>query len=526
MSISLCLAVPMFLGMGSPQEPMTLEAPVRRVRLHPDHAWITRRGVLQVGEAGSQRVWIRDLPTWVSLDDVRIAVRGPAGTRMGEVTLQRLTRPFTASPEWNRLSKELESVTNALEKLQHREQSSTLAETLFSELSEVQLSETRRLMASGGVKAQTLVDLVTALEVRRLELARGKFELDQSRAKLESQQAELQAALGRLQQEAEARPIRVGVDLEASRSGPVEVELSYRSQAASWSPTYEARLNADRTRMELVLLAAVRQQTEEDWQGVALELATQQASGALEMPATPFLPPLSFREGDPPKQGPLLETGPIAALAAFTFQIPGTVDVPRLDAQRFRVTSLDLEPTFRYLALPRGGTAVYLLALVSPPPDFPLLPGSALNLLQGQERLGALSLELPAPGEPLRLSFGSIPGVSAWIQRTHTGFQEVGEKAREREWTLQERVVVTNTLGVPAEVEVQDRRVMSATESITVDDTAGTTPGWREVQPGLRTWTLKVEPGQQGQLQLHTRIRGPLVGRILHQGDLKLEGNN
>ena len=207
-------------------------------------------------------------------------------------------------------------------------------------------------------------------------------------------------------------------------------------------------------------------------------------------------------------------------------KVPGTVDVPRRGPQRFRVTSLDLTPTFHYLAMPRQTSEVFLLALVTSPPGFPLMPGSPLNLMQGRERLGTLLLDPPLAGEPLRLSFGAVPGLIASRILASRGFKEVGDKAKEREWTFQERLVVSNTLPAEAVVEILDRQVASATESIVVDAEEGTTPGWQEPQPGLRSWTLKVAPNTQADVHLRTRIRGPLVGRLLNAGDLVLEGNN
>ncbi len=509
------------------QEPITLEAPIQRVRLHPDQAWITRLGTVQLPAAGTHRIQIKGLPKGLGLEDVRIAARGPAGSRLGELSVRQEHQPHADLPEWKRLQEELAKVDAELFQLNLRGQNQTQATSLFHELSEGQLRETRRRMGMGSVKPQVLLDLTAAIEARTLELERSRTALDHERMQLDARKAKLSEAQDRLQEAAEARPVRVLADIDMPRAGCVEVELTYRSATASWHPAYEARLSPDRSHLELVLLAAIKQDSEQDWAGVELELANQQASGKLESPTPPSLPALNFMEGEAPKTPVRLGiAGPATTQATLSFKVPGRVDVPRAEEQRFRVTSLDLAPTFRYLALPRQSSAVYLLALVSPPPSFPLMPGSPLNLMQGQERLGSLSLEPPAPGEPLRLSFGAVPGLSASRQVVSNGFKEVGEKAKEREWTLQERLVISNTLSTRAEVEVQDRRITSGTESITVTEDGEANPEAAETPTGLRAWQLKVEPGTQGFLHLRTRIRGPLVGRITQLGDLKLEGNN
>lgn len=509
-----------------PQTHPPLEPPIRRVRLHPDEAWITRVGLLPGLGQGYHRIQLTGLPAGLKLEDVRITARGPAGTRLGELTVKQEAEPFRDLPIWKQLGKDLEKLEEELHLLTLQEQSHAQAEELFNQLSESQQREIRRRLGGEGVKPQVLIDLSLAVETRTLELERAKYLLVRDREALQRKKADLEASRFKVQAEASARPVRVMVDLEMPRGGDAELDLSYRSQAASWAPAYEARLGADRTRLELVLLAAVKQGTEEDWRGVTMELANQRASSQLGLPPSPGLRPLTYLEGEPPKTRQVAEAGPATTQAPVTFQLPGTVDVPRQEEQRFRVTSLDLSPTFHYLAMPRQTTAVFLLALVSPPPAFPLMAGSPLNLMQGHERLGTLILEPPAPGEPLRLSFGAVPGLTATRIVVGKGFREVGDKAKEREWTFQERLNVASTLPTPSVVEILDRQVASATESVRVEDLEGTTPDWTEPQPGLRSWTLTVGPNTQGEVNLRTRIQGPLVGRLLNVGDLVLEGNN
>lgn len=504
-----------------------VEPPIRGVRLHPDEAWITRIATLEALPAGTHRVQLTGLPAGLRLDDVRIAARGPAGTRLGELTLRQEPQPYRDLPAWKQTQSDLAAANEQLRQHELAEQSHQMAKDLFEALSEAQQSELRRHLGGEGVKPQVLLDLATAVEGRTLELARTRVDLDRERERLQTRKAQLEQTAARLQTQAEARPVRVMAELTLARSGSAEVEVTYRCRQASWTPAYEARLSADRSRLELVLFAAVRQASDEDWRGVALELANQGAATQLDLPGGMSTPSLSFKESEPPKaMPPSVEAGPSSSQIPMTFQVPGTVDVPRQEDQRFRVTSLDLAPTFRYLALPRQTSQVYLLALVTPPPTFPVIPGSPLQLLQGQERLGTLTLEAPAAGEPLRLSFGGVPGLSAYRMAGPKGFREVGDKTKEREWTFQERLVVSSTLDTPAEVEVLDRRVASLTESIAVNDTEDTTPGWEEPQPGLRSWRLTLAPRAQASLQLGLKIRGPLVGRLLNTGDLSMEGTH
>lgn len=509
-----------------PQTHPPLEPPIRRIRLHPDEAWITRVAALPGLSSGNHRITLTGLPAELKLEDVRITARGPLGTRLGELTIAQETEPYREQSAWKQLERGLAQVDMRLFQLGLREQNQAQADALFKDLSESQLGEIRRRLGGEGLKPQVLADLSAAHETRTLELERAKASLAQESGELQREKKSLQDAIAKVQAEANARPVRVMVDLELPRSGAAELELTYRSRSASWTPAYEARLSTDRKQLELVLLAAVKQASEEDWRGVTLELANQRSTSQLGLPPSPSLMPLTHQEGEPPRSHPSAETEPITTQAPVSFKVPNPVDVPRHEEQRFRVTSLDLSPTFHYLAMPRQTPEIFLLALVNPPPGFPLIPGSPLNLMQGRERLGTLALEPPAPGEALRLSFGAVPGLSAARIVTHRAFKEVGEKAKEREWTFLERLQIMSTLPTPSVVEVLDRQVSSATESIQVDTEEGTAPASEETQPGLRSWTLTIAPNSLDGVQLRTRIRGPLVGRLLNAGDLVLEGNN
>ena len=146
-------------------------------------------------------------------------------------------------------------------------------------------------------------------------------------------------------------------------------------------------------------------------------------------------------------------------------------------------------------------------------------------MLQGTERLGTLQLEPQAPGEPLRLSYGPVPGLLARREVVEKHHGEVGDKAKEREWVFKERLEVDSTLSSPVEVEVMDRTVATGTDSVKVDQVENTTLGWETAKPGIRSWVLHLEPGGKAEVLQQTRIRGPLVGHLVNVGELALEGN-
>ena len=65
-ALSLCLAA---------QTPTALDAPITRVRLHPDEAWVTRVGEVRITSAGTAKLVVKDLPGGLSLDDLRVSAK-------------------------------------------------------------------------------------------------------------------------------------------------------------------------------------------------------------------------------------------------------------------------------------------------------------------------------------------------------------------------------------------------------------------------------------------------------------------
>ena len=115
---------------------------------------------------------------------------------------------------------------------------------------------------------------------------------------------------GRVRQEAARRALRRASRIErdavivVSKTRPAAgtVRLGYLVGAASWSPQYRLRGGADNAPVRLEYLAAVIQQTGEDWPDVRVTLSTARPS--LDA-APPELLPLNMAVADPMNSGPI-----------------------------------------------------------------------------------------------------------------------------------------------------------------------------------------------------------------------------
>eukprot|EP00752_Nemacystus_decipiens_P003003 g2786.t1 len=69
----------------------------------------------------------------------------------------------------------------------------------------------------------------------------------------------------------------VTVDVEELKC-PIELEVSYMTGGATWSPAYDLRVDTQTDSMSCIYYGIVSQRTSEDWEGVALKLSTAEPS--------------------------------------------------------------------------------------------------------------------------------------------------------------------------------------------------------------------------------------------------------
>lgn len=537
------------------QEPRPLEAPIRKVRLHPDEAWVTRVGRLKLNAPGTHRLRLSDLPTGLVLDDVRVAAKGPEGTRMGDVSLASEPRNLNETPEWKALEKEAEALQEKLDAL-GADRAALAQEATF--LKNLQASYDKDL--SGRLpftppNPTALVELSKGLHSRLGEVLTKDKRLERESTKLREAQARLQAEMRKRESERRQSPSRATVEITTTKPGELEVEFSYRTRQARWTPAYEARLSTDGKKLDLVLYAAVAQQSGEDWEGVSLEVSNARASRSMEraqyMGATVagwHVPPLPMQDASMVRSksatqaaGTVVEV--VAAPAplqnayipetssnaieeahglASTFLLDGKKDIPSdNEPHRFNVLSKALQPDLHCVAVPRLDPTVFQVARFPVPEGIPLFPDAPVAHFAGTARLGQAKLAMPATGQPFELSFGPFRGLRVSYQHIEAKKELVGAFTKERQWTLREKLEATNDTAEFVEVELQDRILKSEVEQVKVSSTPDSTPG-EERRPGVRSWVLKLSPKDSGTVTMGSVIRAPQHGIVVGLDDLNL----
>lgn len=542
------------------QEPLALNAPIRRVRLHPDEAWITRVGQARIGSAGTHRLQIQGLPSGLGLEDVRVSAKGPQGTRLGDLSLRSEVRKVTETHEFQALKKEQESLRDRQDALEAEGEALAQEVIFLKGLQATYDKEVSVRLGSNLPGPGPVVELSKGLQDRLAEVLTRDRKRRREQQRLAGEAQRLDLEIRRREVERTVSPSHATVELALAHPGNVEIELTYRSHRAGWTAAYEARLNADGRALELALFAEVRQRSGEDWSGVQLEVTNARASRSLTLAQfdgpqivtwSEFAP--MKRESGHPAQAAVVEV--VATQNAYVAErleaLPTTI-IPDADAgsapqveetqgiattwamegakevpsdgepHRFRVLTREVNPQMTLVATPRLDPTIYRVARFQVPQGIPLFPGAKVVHFAGTQRIGTAQIELPAPGQPMQMGFGPFRGLRVALKRLEAKREQVGAFTKETQWTLRERFELSNDLDEPAQVEVQDRELRTGNDKVRMTPLPETTPSKEGAVPGVRVWTLTVPAKGTSGVALGQQIRVPLGGAVTGLGSLNL----
>ena len=538
---------PVLTSLLAAQQAIPVSAPIQRVRLHPDEAWVTRVARVKLPGAGTHRVMLESLPPGLRMEDLQVSAKGPAGMRLGDLTVANEPRVVTETPEWKKLEAEREALRAKRDAMESEGEASQQELAFLKGLQATHDKELSARMTYSIPNAEGILTLSMVIQRRTAELLTGERTRKRDLEKLAREEARLDAELRKRASERRTAPSRVVVELTTAREGAAEVELSYRTRQARWKPLYEARLSEDRRKLDLTLFAAITQTTGESWEGVRLEISNARPSLSLRVPEytegqevdwekerprpkrlferqrtadkmnvqafapAPAAPGEEMEAAAEPSSTTIEEASGLAA----TFLVDGFKEVPSDgEPHRFKVLARDLAPTLSVFTAPRLDPTAFLLAKFEIPGQIPLFPGASVVRFAGTQRLGEAPLELPAAGKPFSLGFGPYKALRVNFRKVEHKLETVGAFTKERQWNLRDRIEVANEGSEPLEVLVQDRILQPTNDQVKISLGQDFAPGWTETVPGVRTWTFKLGVKEQKALELPVSVRAPKDGVV------------
>jgi len=504
------------LAVGGYSAPLAAEVAavgrIAAVTVFPDRALVTREVPVAL-PAGDVTVMVGGLPAGVLADSLRVEGKADVPLVVGSLESRRVFAEELVGERERELNQQLQGLRDdqrrwadkalalghQLAFIQALGQKMPERFDVDTVLGRVEPGSWKEAWAAIGNGAAETYGAIQEAELRQRELGE----------KIQKVQQELsQIATGR-REELQAR-----INVTAERAGKATLRLAYQVRGASWWPTYDARLAAEEGTLRLDQLAQVRQNTGEEWAGVALTLSTARPSQGAQVPELQpwFLDFLQVRPlarakavmsegrmmnmaadsaaGAPPAPQEMavgrVEAEVTAGEFAAEYRIPGPATVPA-DNQphQFAVGEHALQARLAVRTVPKVAPVGYLLAKATYEGEAALLPGQ-VSLFRGDAFIGKVALPLIRPGEEVDLSFGADDRVRVEYafdtgKRSQKG---IFEKRRREERRY--RVEVTNHHGRPVEITVLDQVPVPQDERIKVELLEDTTPPTERDPDGVR----------------------------------------
>ncbi len=419
------------------------------------------------------------------------------------------------------------------------------------------------LTEKGMLNGETTITLSKYVMSGREEIAKKQVELQQSQqanqeatAFAQRQLAELSAGSSRTERDAV-----IVVDKTNNAAG--KVNRNYLVSAATWKPRYKLRAGADKDAVQLEYLAAIEQQSGEDWVGaemilstaqpmlnaappelLALDITINKRAGGQAPPSNLTLGRANYDQSQKLRQQAQVELngnnsyvgGSIINEAAALEQTdellnPTAVDfndtnkhgipnaaregpsvvyhlkskltVPsRNDEQLIEVARIELAPDYFYKAVPILAPHVYRLANLTNKSEYVLLPGEA-TMYVGKDFVGRMSLPLVAIGEEFVAGFGVDPQLQ--VARTMVNKTRTVQGANQV-YAYDYRLRVSSYKTTAVKLQLWDRLPKADAEAVgvtlvkTSPELSGDAAFVRDEKPdNLLRWDLTIAPGMTGE---------------------------
>lgn len=488
---------------------------VAAVTVYPRSAMVTREADVPAGK-GALEVTISPLPPAAILSS--LIAEGSDGIRVLSTRFRSRTVVTDTREETRKLQDELAQLTLAREKIDAdvkavQENLKTLVKLeAFMGVSTVQSAE------KGALNAEAAITLVKYIKDSRTESTRELIKLEQEVKANQAKAAGIQAKANELAGVTNRTERDAVIVVDRGDAGAAgKVRLNYLVDQASWRPQYKLRAGKAKEPVQIEFLAAVLQNSGEEWANVNLVLSTAQPMLNASPPDLQSLRvaavhkssvatrPVEVAELEDQirslrnkAQKDINEMKPNTGIGLFntaatldqsfelhnpdtaiqrgcalaqregptiTYRVGTPLNVPsRVDEQVVEVARAELSPEFYYKSVPLITTQVYRLADFVNKTDRVILPGDATMYI-GSDFVGQMNVPLVAIGEQFTVGFGIDPQLQVTRQLVNRAQSTQGGNQTLR---YDYRTLVNNFKNEAVKMQVWDRLPRPETDAITV----------------------------------------------------------
>jgi uncharacterized protein (TIGR02231 family) len=386
-----------------------------------------------------------------------------------------------------------------------------------------------------GVSQENLHKVIDFYRSRMIEIKTKLLDVDKKSAKVSERIRKIGDQInqenGRLN-----RPYgTILITVSAKQPVTANFELTYYSNGASWSPSYDIRSENAKGDVKLLYKANVSQNTGEDWRNVRISLSTGNPTlGGNKPELQPwFLRLAAIYQLDGYSSGrerkaPSPQTPDAAVMSEqqvynkqefkdvvvvqesqvvteFEIQIPYTVMSDGKEVM-MDIQSYNLPATYSYYSTPKMDKDAFLMASITGWEKFNLLPGQA-NVYLENSYVGESYINPAVTTDTLKLSFGRDKRIVIKRERVKdmNAQKFIGGNV-EKEYMFE--TTIRNTKNVNVSVTIEDQLPLSTDENIKI--TNGELSGGNlKSETGMINWKFELKPGESKSIRLGYKVKYP-----------------
>lgn len=542
------LALPLFVAFAAD---IAADSKITQVMVYPDSVLITRQAEVKLN-AGGNKVIFSDIIPEIDENSLKVSLGQDSGAKLLGAQLKQEYLEQVPSDRIQKLKDQIQLLEDEVKREQN---SKNLLGEEKNYLDSIRFFSQGQLPKDLVTKTPTPAELegtLKFLDTKLRENYAAVMDTDLKTRELSNKLDALQMELSKISGPVQKIKRAIEVEVDSPKAQPSPVILAYLVRGASWQPIYDARANFEKSEVELISYAIVRQKTGDDWQNVDLALSTTSPSIGGNMPyvAPWFLKPYQPRvyledkmmsmAGGMRKmalQSQAFEKEEMAAPSAMPqieyataqekgiaviYTIPHKVSLKSDGADnKLPVSSQFLKANFEYSTFPRAEVRAFLGSRVTNAKDLQLLGGRINVFLEG-DFVGTSTIGNIGPQEDFDLYLGVDNNVKVKRELLEKKVDEtiIGNiPSPTKKTSFKYKLTVENYKSRRIKVKLfeampisQDDRIKAKINQVSLEPKE---KDWKD-RKGIWLWELELDPKQKQEITYSFTVD--------HPRDMQVEG--
>ncbi len=521
--------------------PQAVDSRIDAVTVYSSGATVTRTTSVSLN-AGETVLRFSGLSSEMDRRRVQVELLGD-GVRLGQIKFSDVQQRDAFDTQVRDLQQQIEALEDNIAQINDSNRTAELKLKFLDGIAQGYAKESWFEGARGSADISSWRGALQVLDEGSAEARAAIRENNQRKRSAERDLSQLQREMQQLRGQRKVST-DVLVTVSAATAQDAQIKLHYYQRNAGWAPKYVANLDSDSRRLQLTQKAEVTQNTDEDWNNVALTLTTSEPSGAMQAPEV-FSEFLRLRDPMVPMAEDMAASGirrmaatsvleEVAVQAApkgaaqvdvgaytVTYQVPGRVDVAndRDDEASFDLAEMNFTTELVTRIVPRESAQAFLVAKFIYDEDLPLYANNMLVYVD-QVFVGETWLPTALPQDEITLPVGQDRRVEFSVRNQGGRTGESGFIGRRKQELIANLFEITNRRESATLVEVFDRYPTAVDDDIEVTLPREATPPTEtdfDDKPGVIVWRKSLGPAETWGINHQYEISYPADKSLVSQ---------